>query len=120
MSVAQSAMLTIWFSGAEMNFAFALCVSTGRIASIINSYTAPWLYSNYSLELFCLTSAMLCCVSLLNGVGCYVLDLYAEAKFKKVKADDLDKSIKENEKKGIEISETEKTKKSCDSLRFVT
>ena len=78
-------MITVWFSGAELNFAFAIAVATGRIASIINSYTAPWLYEGWSLEFFCLTSALLCVVSLLNGVGCYILDFYATAKFNSAK-----------------------------------
>jgi hypothetical protein len=67
-----------------MNFAFAIAVATGRIASIINSYTAPWLYNGWGLEFFCLTSAELCLVSLCNGVGCYILDIYANRSLKKV------------------------------------
>jgi MFS family permease len=85
MSVAQSAMITIWFSGAELNFAFAIAVSTGRIASIINSYTAPWLYDSYGLEFFCLTSSLCCLVSLFNGVGAYILEIYATRSYNKVK-----------------------------------
>lgn len=85
MSVAQSAMITLWFSGAELNFAFAIAVSTGRIASILNSYTAPWLYRNWGLDFLCLTSSLLCVVSLVNGVACYLLEVYAERAFKKVK-----------------------------------
>ena len=100
-------MITIWFTGTELNFAFALAVATGRIASILNSYTAPWLYSDYSLEFFCLMSAYLCVISLLNGVGCYFLDIYAIKSYKKAnKENSKDKAIeKKEEKKQIEENE---------------
>ena len=68
-----------------MNFAFAIAVSTGRIASILNSYTAPWLYDNWGLDFFCLTSALICVVSLVNGVACYLLEIYADNTYKKIK-----------------------------------
>ena len=42
-------MITVWFKGSELNLAFAVAVSTGRLASILNSYTAPWLYDDYGL-----------------------------------------------------------------------
>ena len=93
-------MITIWFTGTELNFAFALAVATGRIASILNSFTAPWLYRDYGLEFFCLMSAYLCVISLLNGVGCYILDMYAIKSYKKAnKGDSKDKEKEKPEEK---------------------
>jgi len=49
MSVAQSAIVSAWFKGKELAFAFGFNMSVSRLGSVINSSTVPAIFSAYGL-----------------------------------------------------------------------
>lgn len=46
MSVAQSAIVSVWFKGKELAFALGINLSVSRLGSVLNSNTIPALYDN--------------------------------------------------------------------------
>jgi MFS family permease len=46
MSVAQSAIVSMWFKGKELAFALGINLSVSRLGSVLNSNTIPSLYDN--------------------------------------------------------------------------
>jgi len=44
MSVAQSAIVSVWFRGKELNLALGLNVSIARLAGVVNGIIVPHLY----------------------------------------------------------------------------
>jgi len=44
MSVAQSAIVSVWFKGKELNLAMGLNISIARLASVANGIIVPHLY----------------------------------------------------------------------------
>ena len=46
MSVAQSAIVSVWFKGKELNLAMGLNISIARLASVTNGVIVPNLYES--------------------------------------------------------------------------
>ena len=46
MSVAQSAIVSVWFKGKELNLAMGLNISIARLASVANGVIVPNLYES--------------------------------------------------------------------------
>jgi hypothetical protein len=46
MSVAQSAIVSVWFKGKELNLAMGLNISIARLASVANGIIVPNLYDH--------------------------------------------------------------------------
>lgn len=80
MSVAQSAIVTVWFKGKELAFALGVNISVARLGSVIMGATVPPLYNNYSLGVALLCGTFICFFSLLCAFGLISVDAYAEKK----------------------------------------
>lgn len=78
MAVAQQYIITKWFKGSEIAFAFAISTSFGRLGSTLNSYTVPWLYDEYGLIFLCFVGSCTCAWSLLNGIFLVCVDKIAD------------------------------------------
>jgi len=80
MSVAQSAIVTTWFKGLEMNFALGFNISVSRLGSVIMGFTVPPMYKNHGLG-FALWVGFAICVASLSLAVCLVfIDYYREKK----------------------------------------
>ena len=80
MSVAQSSIVSIWFKGAELNFALGANVSISRLGSVLNSNLLPSLYQDHGLGTALLVGFMVCCFSLICAFVLVALDRFAEKK----------------------------------------
>jgi hypothetical protein len=60
--------------------ALGLNISIARLGSVWNSNTVPEYYQNHGLGFALMVGFIICCFSLLNGVGMAFLDKYAESK----------------------------------------
>jgi nitrate/nitrite transporter NarK len=80
MSVAQSSIVSIWFKGAELNFALGANVSLARLGSVLNSNVLPTLYAHHGLGTALLVGFAICCFSLICAFVLVVLDKIAEKK----------------------------------------
>lgn len=47
MSVAQAAIISVWFKGKELNLAMGINISLARLAAVANGIVVPNLYDNY-------------------------------------------------------------------------
>ena len=66
LGVANSAVLSCWFKGKELAFAFGLNLSIARLGSVMNNLVSPALASNVSIEFSLWFGVMLCGLSVLN------------------------------------------------------
>jgi len=80
MSVAQSAIVTVWFKGKELAMALGVNLSVSRLGSVINANTVPPLYADYSLGFALLVGSLICVYSFVNAIGLVSIDLWAEKK----------------------------------------
>ena len=80
MSVAQSAIVTVWFKGKELAMALGVNLSVSRLGSVINANTVPTLYEDHSLGFALLVGSFICVFSLVNAFGLCSLDFWAEKK----------------------------------------
>ena len=80
MSVAQSAIVSVWFKGKELAFALGINLSISRLGSVLNSNTIPSLYREEGLGFALFIGLLICVFSLLNAFGLVFLDRYAEKK----------------------------------------
>lgn len=80
MTVAQSAIVTAWFKGAELAFAFGINLSVARVGSFINGPVTESIASNSSVGNALLLGFFICVFSLLTAIALVVIDRWAEKK----------------------------------------
>jgi len=74
LSVANSAVLSEWFKGKELAFAFGLNLSIARLGSVANNFVSPRLASGVSIDFACWFGVILTGVGLLSTVAISVID----------------------------------------------
>lgn len=80
MTVAQSSIVTAWFKGKELSFAFGLNLSVARVGSFINGPAEANLSEDYSVGLALLVGFGICCLSLVTAIVLVLIDRWAEKK----------------------------------------
>lgn len=68
LAVANSAVLSEWFKGKELAFAFGLNLSVARLGSVANNFASPRLASGQSIQFASWFGTILCGISVLNTV----------------------------------------------------
>jgi nitrate/nitrite transporter NarK len=71
-------MVSSWFKGKELAFAFGLNLSISRLGSVINAAVVPAVYDSNGLGAALLVGFSLACVSLALSFGMAFLDQKAE------------------------------------------
>lgn len=92
MTVAQSAIVSSWFAGKELSFAFGINLSVARIGSSINGPVETSLANNVSVGFALLVGFFICCFSLVMGFLLVGIDIWA------AKKDNIKIEISEDEK----------------------
>ena len=92
MTVAQSAIVSAWFQGRELAFAFGINLSVARIGSSINGPVVTALADDYSVGFALLVGFFICCFSLLMAFLLVWIDAWA------AKKDGVTLEISEDEK----------------------
>jgi len=80
MTVAQSAIVTAWFQGNELSFAFGLNISVARVGSFINGPTVAALNSSEGVGFALLFGFFICIFSFIMALLLIAIDVYAEKK----------------------------------------
>lgn len=80
MSVAQSAIVSVWFKGKELAFALGVNLSISRLGSVVNGATVPAITNDESMAIAYLVGGIICVFSLANAIGLVTLDRWAEKK----------------------------------------
>lgn len=80
MTVAQSAIISSWFQGKELSFAFGINLSVGRIGSSINGPMTLSIASSSSVGTALLAGFYICCFSLVMALMMAWMDRWAEKK----------------------------------------
>ena len=80
MTVAQSAIVSSWFQGKELSFAFGINLSVARIGSSINGPVETSLAKNDSVGFALLIGFYICCFSLLMAFVLVWIDAWAAKK----------------------------------------
>jgi len=78
MTVAQSTIVSQWFKGKELAFAFGLNLSVSRLGSTFNGLIEPPLAENKSLTAAVFLGFGVCCFSFLAAIGLVCVDSYAD------------------------------------------
>lgn len=91
MSVAQSAIVSSWFKGKELAFAFGINISISRLGSVWNANKCPEDYDNHSAAYAFYFGFGICVFSLINAFGMVILDKYSEKKDGKAEVDEENK-----------------------------
>lgn len=92
MTVAQSAIVSSWFAGKELSFAFGINLSVARIGSSINGPVETHLSENVSVGFALLVGFFICVFSLLMAFLLVGIDYWA------AKKDGVSLTISEDEK----------------------
>ena len=80
MTVAQSAIVSSWFQGKELSFAFGINLSVARIGSSINGPVETYYANNNSVGFALLVGFFICCFSLLMAFCLVFIDAWAAKK----------------------------------------
>ena len=80
MTVAQSAIVSSWFQGKELSFAFGINLSVARIGSSINGPVETALGNNVGLGFALLVGFFICCFSLFMAFLLVGIDYWAAKK----------------------------------------
>jgi MFS family permease len=95
MTIAQSVIVSQWFKGKELAFAFAFNLSVSRLGSVINGIVEPAIASSTSppsIGLACWVGFLVCLFSWCCGIALIAIDTYADKKDgTKAKLSDEDK-----------------------------
>lgn len=85
MSVSQSAIISQWFKGKELAFAYGLNLTISRLSSVIGGFIIPSLITSDDglINSTMIFGFVLCVVSLIAAVLIVLLDLYADRTDKK-------------------------------------
>ena len=92
MTVAQSAIVSSWFAGKELSFAFGINLSVARIGSSINGPVETALADNDSVGFALLIGFFICCFSLVMAFLLVWVDWWA------AKKDNVKVELSEDEK----------------------
>ena len=92
MTVAQSAIVSSWFQGKELSFAFGINLSVARIGSSINGPVETALGNNQGLGFALLVGFFICCFSLVMAFLLVGIDYWA------AKKDNVQVAISDDEK----------------------
>ena len=92
MSVAQSAVVSSWFQGSELAFAFGINLSVARIGSSINGPVETYFASEYNVGFALLVGFFVCCFSLVMAILLVWIDAWA------AKKDRVDAAISDEDK----------------------
>ena len=74
MGVAQAAIVSLWFKGSELAFAFGLIMTIACFGSVINASTVPYIYDLHGLGPALAIGFVVCLFSLANAFGLVYLD----------------------------------------------
>ena len=80
MTVAQSAIVSAWFQGRELAFAFGINLSVARIGSSINGPVETALADDYNVGFALLVGFFICCFSLIMAFLLVWIDAWAAKK----------------------------------------
>ena len=80
MTVAQSAIVSAWFQGKELSFAFGINLSVARIGSSINGPVETTIADNSSVGTALLVGFFICCFSLVMAFLLVWIDAWAAKK----------------------------------------
>lgn len=80
MTVAQSSIVTVWFKGKELAFAFGLNLSVARVGSFINGPVESIVSTNKSVGFALLIGFFICIFSLCTSIVLVCIDRWAEKK----------------------------------------
>ena len=80
MTVAQSAIVSAWFQGKELSFAFGINLSVARIGSSINGPVETTIADNSSVGTALLVGFFICCFSLIMAFLLVWIDAWAAKK----------------------------------------
>mmetsp|Transcript_15578 Transcript_15578/g.10948 ORF Transcript_15578/g.10948 Transcript_15578/m.10948 type:complete len:128 (-) Transcript_15578:810-1193(-) len=80
MTVAQSTIVSQWFKGKELAFAFGLNLSISRLGSTLNGLIEPTYAAAHGLGGAVFFGFGVCCFSLLSAIGLVSVDSYADKK----------------------------------------
>jgi len=78
MSVAQSAIVSVWFKGKELAFALGINMSISRLGSVLNAAVVPSVYDSSGLGMALMVGFIICVFSFVNAIGLVMLDKRAE------------------------------------------
>lgn len=78
MTVAQSAIVSMWFKGKELNFALGVNLSVSRLGSVVNSFVVPRVFEASNLGNALMVGAVLCGISTVAAFFLAALDRKAE------------------------------------------
>ena len=82
MTVGQSAIVSSWFKGNELNFAFGLRLSVARLGATINGPVENWASDAYSVGFGLMIGFGICVLSLIFALCLVIVDYWAEKKDK--------------------------------------
>ena len=77
MTVSQSAIVSSWFAGKELSFAFGINLSVARIGSSINGPVETSAAKSHGVGYALLIGFFICCFSLLMAFGLVWIDWWA-------------------------------------------
>jgi MFS family permease len=80
--VGNSAVLSIWFKGKELAFAFGLNLSIARLGSVINNQVSPAIASGVDIQFALWFGVILCGTSILSVLAIAAIDKQVEATLK--------------------------------------
>ena len=80
MSVSQSAIVSNWFKGKELSFAFGLTLCVARLGSVLNGVTVSRMASSHGVGFALYIGAMICCLSFVCAIVLAAIDRYADKK----------------------------------------
>ena len=80
MTVGQSAIISSWFKGNELNFAFGLNLSVARLGSTINGPVENWAADTHSVGFGLMIGLAICVFSLIIAFCLVFIDYWAEKK----------------------------------------
>jgi len=90
--VCKSAIISNWFKGRELAFAFGVNLSFSRLGSVVAGLIEPYVAKNHSMESALWIGFIFCVFSWFCGVGIVCCEIYADKK------DGKKAEIPENEK----------------------
>lgn len=79
LGVANSAILSVWFKGNELAFAFGLNLSISRLGSVFNNLTSPALTNTYNIEFALWFGVILCAGGFAAALVVCAIDRHVDA-----------------------------------------
>ena len=80
MCVASSAVVSQWFRGKELSFAFGLKLSVARLGSVAQGFVVPVIAQNKDLGAAFMFGFYVCVFALIMAVFLVIMDRYADKK----------------------------------------